>query len=64
MRSWEYNGTVDLDLSGQTEDGKRWRWLGEPSAEISYSGVSKESADSFDSMIETTCRAVFVAPKK
>jgi hypothetical protein len=55
-RSWESGGIVGLDLSGRTKDGKRWRWLGAPVQDaIEDSDVSEESANYFDSIIESTC---------
>ena len=56
VRSWEFEEIVGLDMSGVTENGMRWRWLGAPVSDaVEYSGATWESAEYFDRMIETTC---------
>ena len=56
VRGWVFEDIVGIDLSGRSNDGKYWRWFGAPVAEaIEYRGVSRESADYFDAIIETTC---------
>jgi hypothetical protein len=56
VRSWIYKEIVGLDLSGQTKDGKRWRWIGAPVAyAIEYRNATPESADHFDKIIESAC---------
>ena len=56
IRSWEFEELVGLDLSGNTKDGKWWRWIGAPLSDaIEYSDVTHESAAYFDKIIESIC---------
>lgn len=56
VRGWVFEDIVGIDLSGRSNDRNYWRWFGAPVAEaIEYRGVSRESADYFDAIIETTC---------
>jgi hypothetical protein len=56
VASWESGNIVGLDLSGQTKDGKRWRWLGAPMmTAVEYQGATPESADSFDVIMQSAC---------
>jgi hypothetical protein len=54
--SWEIDNIVGLDLSGTGKDGKRWRWLGAPTADaIEYTDAAQEAANYFDRIIESAC---------
>lgn len=56
VRGWVFENIVGIDLSGRSNDGSYWRWFGAPVADaIEYQGVSRESADYFDAIIETAC---------
>lgn len=55
VRSWQFNSIVGPDLSGRTKNGMRWRWVGAPVADaVEYSDTTQQSAEYFDSIIETT----------
>lgn len=56
VRGWVFEGIVGLDLSGHTNEGKYWRWVGAPVAEaIEYEAASRATADYFDKIISTLC---------
>jgi hypothetical protein len=56
VRSWEFKDIVGLDLSGQTKNGARWRWLGAPiAAAVEYRDAPPESAEFFNRIMESTC---------
>jgi hypothetical protein len=56
VRGWEFGNTVGLDLSGQLENGRRWRWFGAPIAEaIGYENTPPREAELFDRVLETVC---------
>jgi len=56
VRGWEFGQTVGLDLAGQLESGRRWRWFGAPVAQaISYENTPLREAELFDRILETVC---------
>lgn len=56
VRGWEFDEIVGLDLSGQLEDGRRWRWFGAPVAQaIGYENTPPREAELFDRILETVC---------
>jgi len=56
VASWESGDIVGLDISAQTKDGKRWRWLGAPIASaIEYENAGADSADAFDRIMQSAC---------
>jgi len=56
VRGWVFNAIVGLDLSGQTPEGKYWRWIGAPIADaVEYENVSRATAEDFDKIIATMC---------
>jgi hypothetical protein len=65
VRDWVFDDIVGLDLSGQTKEGTRWRWVGAPVADaIEYNNATQESADYFDRIIESICFPSIGAPKQ
>jgi len=56
VRGWEFGNLVGLDLSGQLEDGRRWRWFGAPVAEaIGYDHAPPREAELFVRILDTVC---------
>jgi hypothetical protein len=48
--------TLILDLSGQMDDGRYWRWVGSPvSFAVEYETRDRSTADYFDSVIRSLC---------
>jgi len=65
VRSWEVEELVGLDLSGNTKDGKWWRWIGAPLSDaIEYTDVTHETATYFDRIIESICFGSTAPTKK
>jgi len=58
VRGWDFRTIVGLDLSGELNDGRRWRWIGAPlAAAVSYENASPEVADFFDRILDSVCYA-------
>ena len=58
VRGWEYGNIVGLDLSGVSQTGRRWRWIGAPLADaISYEDAAPADAEYFDRILESACYA-------
>jgi hypothetical protein len=56
VRGWEYGKIVGLDVSGTSQTGRRWRWIGAPIADaISYEDAAPEEAEDFDRILESVC---------
>jgi hypothetical protein len=56
IRGWFFGDIAGLDLSGETKDGKRWRWVGAPLADaVEYKNANPGVADYFDKIVETMC---------
>ena len=56
VRGWEFGNIIGLDLSGRSQTGSRWRWIGAPLAvAISYEGASPDEAEYFDRILESVC---------
>jgi hypothetical protein len=56
VRGWEFGQTIGLDVSGELQDGRRWRWFGAPVAEaIGYEHTPPHKAEMFDQILETVC---------
>jgi hypothetical protein len=58
LRGWEFGKIVGLDLSGRSQTGRLWRWIGAPLADaISYEGAAPDEARHFDRFLESVCYA-------
>jgi hypothetical protein len=65
VRGWVFGDIVGLDLSGETKEGKRWRWVGAPiNNAVEYSNSSQEAAAYFDQLIDTMCFQSVPVPKR
>jgi hypothetical protein len=58
VRGWEFGKIAGLDLSGISQTGRRWRWIGAPVADaISYEDAAPEDAEYFDRILDSICFA-------
>ena len=55
-RGWVSGDLQGLDVSGETSNGKKWRWVGAMVSDaVSYHDVPAEAAGFFDAVIDTAC---------
>jgi hypothetical protein len=55
VRVWRSRNGEVLDIRGQARDGTFWRCYGMVGEEITYSGMTEETAKFLDSIIDGVC---------
>jgi hypothetical protein len=58
LRAWAFHAVLGLEMLGESNDGRRWRWFGSPDGSaIEYLGAAPEDAMKFDRMFGFVCYA-------